>query len=585
MCGIAVALGGAANGSLIVGMTDALAHRGPDDAGWYVDPAGRARLGHRRLSILDLSSAGHQPMSSVDGRFTIVFNGELYNFRELRRQMPDHVFRSDTDTEVVLAAWIRWGERCLDRFLGMFAFAIWDEHAGEAVLVRDRLGVKPLYVWGGADGSLIAASEIDALHAAGVRRRPDRIAWADYLASGRADWSDRTFWEDVRPQAPGTLLRWRDGKSSSRCWYDLTSAVGDVDDDRSDDEVADEWLALAVESIGLRFRSDVPVGINVSGGLDSSFLLAAVREAQGEDSQVAAYTFVTGDERYDELPWVEELLRRTHHRSVVAPLTADEVPGLAAEVACSQGEPYGGLPTLAYARLFEVARQHGTIVLLDGQGLDEQWAGYDYYRMHGDPSIAPVVQGGSDSATRGDLLLVDAAEMSLPSVLSRGADPVRALQLRDLTLTKLPRALRFNDRVSMRVGCELREPFLDHRLIELALRQPSSRKINSTTGKVFLRQMLAERLPGAAVEAPKRPLQTPQREWLRGPLAGWADNMINAGLAGLGEGLLDPDGVRTAWRWFRSGHGDNSFYIWQWVSLGLFSMMRTQHNGEPGWAS
>lgn len=573
MCGVSAIMGPGAAEAALHRMVESLRHRGPDDRGTFVDPAGRAVLGHDRLSILDLSDAGHQPLVSSNGRYVLAFNGELYNYRELRSELHGHRFRSDGDTEVVLAAWMAWGQACLDRFLGMFAFVLWDTERGEATLVRDRFGVKPLYVAEGSDGTLMAASEVKALHAAGVAREPDLVTWATFLATGRQELADRTFWKGVRPVPAGSVLRWREGVAETSSWYDLATAVGETEDDRPDGIVAEEWLGLALESVSLRFRSDVPVGINVSGGVDSSFLLAAVQAVQGEGSEIEAYTFVTGDPNYDELPWVQELLAHTRHPSVVVPLVVDDVPALALDVARHQDEPYGGLPTLAYARLFEAARARGTVVLLDGQGLDEQWAGYDYYRAGESGTADAIVQGSSGPATRPEVLLSGAVDLVLPPAPPLSGDRIRALQLRDLTSTKIPRALRYNDRASMRSSCELREPFLDHRLVELALRQPSSRKVDTGIGKVFLRQMLADRLPGRLVEAPKRPMQTPQREWLRGPLAPWASDMIDTGLAGVGRDLLDPAAVRDAWARFQRGDGDNSYFVWQWISLGLVSLL------------
>ena len=573
MCGVSAVLGPGPSQVALELMVGAQRHRGPDDHGTYVDPSGRALLGHNRLSILDLSTAGHQPFVSDDGRYALAFNGEIYNYRELRTQLAPRRFRSETDTEVVLAAWERWGPACLDRFIGMFAFVLWDSVTGEAHLVRDRFGVKPLYLACGPEGAVFVASEIKALHAAGVERRPDLGTWATFLATGQHELPDRTFWAEVSPLAPGTRATWRDGKITTNRWYDLTAEIGDHEDDRPDAEVADEWLSLAMESIDLRFRSDVPVGINLSGGVDSSFLLAAIHAVHGQQSAVSAYTFVTGDPAYDELPWVQALLTDTPHRSVVVPLAVSEVPELAMDVTRFQDEPFGGLPTLAYARLFEAARADGTTVLLDGQGLDEQWGGYDYYRASTSGAPGALVQGSKEAATRADALLPGALEGVSTAGIDLPDDRLRSLQIRDLTQTKIPRALRYNDRVSMRAGCELREPFLDHRLVELALRQPDRRKVNQTTGKVFLRQMLRDRLPGPVVEAPKRPLQTPQREWLRGPLAPWATDMIERGLQGVGQDLLDPTAVREAWAGYIAGKGDNSYFVWQWVSLGLCSTL------------
>jgi asparagine synthase (glutamine-hydrolysing) len=343
------------------------------------------------------------------------------------------------------------------------------------------------------------------------------------------------------------------------------------DDPRPASDVVDEYLGLLEETIALRFRSDVPVGINLSGGLDSSILLGLVHDLQGPNSHVEAFTFVTGDERYDELPWVERMLRETQHPHVVCRLDPAAVPALAQSVHHHQSEPYGGLPTLAYARLFEEARERGVTVLLDGQGMDEQWAGYDYYRSA--ESGAAVVQGTSDSPVKPACLRRDFAGRALVSPTDETADRdrLRALQRRDICSTKLPRALRYNDGVSMRASVELREPFLDHRLVELALAQPSDRKVDEHGGKMLLRRLAADRWPAEIVEAPKRPLQTPQREWLAGPLRNWASGMIEDAIGKFGETWLDPAAVRREWRTFLDGGSDNSFYVWQWISLGLLA--------------
>jgi asparagine synthase (glutamine-hydrolysing) len=331
---------------------------------------------------------------------------------------------------------------------------------------------------------------------------------------------------------------------------------------------------LLTDSVKLRFRADVPVGINLSGGLDSSTLLGLVQRVQGADSTVKAFTFTTGDERYDELPWVRQMLAHTQHPVVVCELSANEVPALAASVQAHQDEPFGGLPTLAYAKIFERARQEGVIVLLDGQGMDEQWAGYDYYHraLSDTPQTANIVQGSKDSPVRPECLTPEFAALAEPANYRQPfADALRNLQYRDICYTKIPHALRFNDRISMRASTELREPFLDHRLFELALRQPIERKINGATHKWLLRQLAAQLLPSGVVEAPKRPVQTPQREWLRGPLWPWAMEQIEAGLSRWGLDWLDTQAVRAALQDYQRGGGDNSFFVWQWISLGLLS--------------
>ncbi|HET7563550.1 MAG TPA: asparagine synthase (glutamine-hydrolyzing), partial [Gemmatimonadaceae bacterium] len=471
MCGIAGLFGRGWEPAQLDAMITRQRHRGPDASGTHCDSSGLAALGHNRLSIIDLSDAGAQPMFSHDGRLCIVFNGEIYNYLELRAELHDYPFRSRSDTEVVLAAYERWGDACLDRFIGMFAFLIWDAREQRIFAARDRFGVKPMYYHQRADGALAVASEIGTLRAGGIPMEPDEVTWANYLVHGIHEHTSRTFWHGVQALPAGHTLTWHDGQLRIAKWYDLAERVGGDFSDASLADTIEEYHALLVDSIRFRFRSDVPVGINLSGGLDSSTLLALVQETQGAESDVTAFTFVTGDPAYDELPWVEQMLGRTRHPLVTCALAPEDVPALAESVQAHQDEPFGGIPTLAYARLFEEARARGVIVLLDGQGMDEQWAGYDYYRRANSASGAAIVQGTKSAPTRPECLTPEfaalACEAEMPAPF---ADTLRNLQYRDTHCTKIPRALRYNDRVSMRASTELREPFLDHRLFELAFR-------------------------------------------------------------------------------------------------------------------
>ncbi|QQS47113.1 MAG: asparagine synthase (glutamine-hydrolyzing) [Acidobacteriota bacterium] len=563
MCGIAGIIGNGWSHAELEAMVSSQRHRGPDATGTGM--YGLVGFGHNRLSIIDLSPAGRQPMSG--GRLHLVFNGEIYNYRELRAELDDYPYASHTDSEVILAAYEKWGSDCLDRFIGMFAFLLWDERERVLLAARDRFGVKPLYYAIRPDGSLRLSSEIKALHAGGVPAVRDETTWATWLATGLYDHSDRTFWRGIRQLPPGHRLIWRAGDAKIERWYDLAERAGPEYDQRPVEEVEDEYLGLLEESVSLRFRSDVPVGINLSGGLDSSILLGLVHQVQGPGSDVKALTFATGDPNYDELPWVGEMLAGTNHPSLVSLLRPEEVPALAESVQQAEDEPFGGLPTLAYAKLFEMARANGLIVLLDGQGLDEQWAGYDYYAS-GDATA--LIQGTLEKAVRDECLTPEFRALAEPFMVPRVfPDGLRNLQYRDARYTKIPRALRFNDRVSMRSSTELREPFLDHRLFELALRQPAERKIAGGTHKWLLRRIAARICPAGIVEAPKRPLQTPQREWLRGPLRDWANDRIEAALEGPCRDWFRPETVRSEWARFQAGESDNSFYLWQWISAGL----------------
>jgi asparagine synthase (glutamine-hydrolysing) len=572
MCGIVAIIGGRRDGNPgpeLERMVRTLHHRGPDSHGIYRDPGG-VELGHTRLAIIDLSPAGHQPMSDVSGQLHLVFNGEMYNHVELRTQLAGYPFRTGSDTEVLLAAYDRWGEDCLDQLVGMFAFVLWDARKRRVFAARDRFGVKPLYRARRADGAIVLASEIKALHAAGISRVADAGTWATYLTTGLYDHGARTFWTDIEAVPAGTLLSWTPGEPIvSRRWYDLAARVGQELDARDEAVVRDEYASLLDDSVKLRFRSDVPVGINLSGGLDSSLLLGLVHRVQGPDSDVKVFTFISGDPAYDELPWVEQMLERTRHPLLVCKLDPLEVPELAARMLDAQDEPYGGLPTLAYANVFARARAEGVLVLLDGQGVDEQWAGYDYYRNASSGAPAPTVQGARDPSVRADLLAASFAARAEPAEIAKPfPDALRNLQYRDAIYNKLPRALRFNDRVSMASSTELREPFLDHRLFELAMRQPADRKIKGHQGKRMVREIAASLLPDGVRNAPKRPLQTPQREWLRGPLRGWADSCIEAAIARHPD-WLDAPGTRAAWNAYAGGAGDNSFWVWQLITLGM----------------
>lgn len=572
MCGIAAIFGHNWTREQLNAMRVTQRHRGPDGEGDYIDPSRFAGLAHNRLSIIDLSTAGQQPMWSDDGSFAIIFNGEIYNYVELREELRGYPFRSRSDTEVLLAAYARWGEACLERFEGMFAFVLWDEREATVFAARDRFGVKPLHYaqWNGA---VYLASEIRAIHAAGVPAGLNPAMCASYLAAGLHDHSEQTFWQSIEVLPPGHKLRLaKDGNLRISCWYDLAARVGTEFDRRPAGEVEEEYTALLMESVRLRFRSDVPVGINLSGGLDSSLLLGLVQAVDGAASQVRAFTYITGDPNYDELPWVHKMLARTQHPSVVCQLCPQETSDLAESIQRHESEPFGGLPTVAYAKLFEAVRSAGVVVVMDGQGMDEQWAGYDYYQAPDNGAATAPLQGTQQRTLRPECLTPEfralADTFNPPSPFP---DMLRNRQYWDTRYTKIPRALRFNDRISMRCSVELREPFLDHRLFEIALRQPPDRKIRNGTRKWMLRRIAGRLLPGEVVEAPKRPLQTPQREWLRGPLMPWANDTIERAL-GRWRGIwFEESRVRSEWRDYCSGQHDNSFFVWQWISLGLMA--------------
>lgn len=568
MCGIAGIIGKNLNLERIQGMLESQQHRGPDNHHAVVKPEAGWALGHNRLSIIDLSPSSHQPMTDTSGRYWLSFNGEIYNYLELKSKLaPHYQFQTGGDTEVLLAAYITWGPACLDQCIGMFAFAIWDSQERTLFLARDRFGVKPLYYHLDSRGNLVFASEIKALHAYGVPREPNHTIWSSYLSSGVYDHSPQTFWQNIQALPSGHYLTWHQQQTQLTQWFSLAESVGDQQDQRTDEAVSEEYRHLLSDTIQLRFRADVAVGINLSGGLDSSLLLGLIHQAGIDQSNVKAFSFTCGDPAYDEWPWVQQMLTHTQHPFEKVLLQANDVPALSQSVHAHQDEPFGGIPTLAYAHLFEQAKHAGVTVLLDGQGMDEQWAGYDYYQRLSTTKPAPVIQGSLHSPVRPNCLrpsFLAKAETFHPPKPFQNA--LLDTQYRDVCHTKIPRALRFNDRISMRASRELREPFLDHRLVILAMRQPKSRKIQQQQGKWFLRKMAKSIIPNTLSEAPKRALQTPQREWLRGPLKAWVLGKMDRA-AQIAPDWLDRRAMQQEWELFEQGKCDNSFFVWQWISI------------------
>ena len=562
MCGIAGIIGRQRGGSLLLHkMLAAQKHRGPDATCQLDLP--NAFLGHNRLSIVDLSEEANQPMESACGRYVIVFNGEVYNYRELKSLVPEYPFRTQSDTEVILALYIRFGPSMLGNLNGMFSMLIWDKVENKAFAARDRFGVKPFY-YSFSEGNLFFASEIKSLRAGSIATEADWSIWSSYLVRGSYGNQNQGFWKGIRqlPAACSFFYEAERGEEQLKIqsYYDFPARVRAIPE-RSPQDLKEEYISLLSDAVKLRFRADVPVGFNLSGGLDSSTLLAMVAGVMpGEDEKIKAFTFYCDDERYDEIPWVKGMLAGRSYPFNPVLLDWKTVPEKMEQLAYFQEEPFGGFPTLAYAGIFEAARKEGVIVLLDGQGMDEAWAGYDYYRTNS----GSLIQGVSSSPVRPEALEEDFIALAAPDQYESPFDNrLQNLQYRDIFHTKIPRALRFNDRISMMHSTELREPFLDYRLVELAFSQPENVKIRDGQGKWLLRNLVAERLGNNIAFSPKRPLQTPQREWLAHELKDWAMDRIEV-FSRLPFVKRDVVLGETD-KYFR-GNMDNSFYLWQWIN-------------------
>lgn len=565
MCGIAGIIGRNSTEAALNKMLQVQQHRGPDHTGTYMDE-GFAALGHNRLSIIDLSAKAHEPFQDNSGRFFLSFNGEIYNYKELKEELKTfYDFKTTSDTEVLLAAFLKWGKSCLEKFNGMFAFAIWDSAEKKLFAARDRFGVKPFY-YTNQQQLFYFSSEIKALQTATGNQIPNKKLWANYFCYGSYGMHSETFYENIQQLPGGHFLEYSDEKLHIKRWYDFKSRVRNVKTNLSFQQAKETYLHLLKDSIKLRFRADVPVAFNLSGGVDSSLLLALVNLFE-DKKDISAYTFYTGDERYDELPWVEKMIATTENPLKKVHFSASEVPDYAVNITKIQDEPFGGIPTLAYSRIFQQAHKEGVKVLLDGQGMDEQWAGYDYYLSQ---NIGTIQGTGHKSPFRPNVLQKEFAALAEKPVYPEPFDNrLQNLQFRDLFYTKIPRALRFNDRISMASSTELREPFLDYRLVEFAFSQPKRFKIQNGTGKFMLREMLKPLVSKDISYAPKRPLQTPQREWLAEDLKPFVEQSLKKLKNSAFSEWFDHNEIQKEWNMYLAGDQKSSFHVWQWVNLSL----------------
>lgn len=560
MCGIAGIVGIMPNKKQVVeSMLQVQKHRGPDATHIWQDKD--LCLGHNRLSIIDLNFNADQPMHSSDGRYTIVFNGEIYNYKELKLQIKEYNFTTQSDTEVLLALFQLKGKEMLTDLNGMFSFAIWDKQTEKLFVARDRFGVKPFY-YAFQNNNLYFASEIKTLFEAGMERKKNHKVWANYLTYATYGLPNETFWDGIHQLSGGHFFEFSTNQTKVYPvrWYDFVQNVKNTP--KLDYEnLKKTYLELLKDSIRLRFRADVSVGFNISGGLDSSLLLALVKQQFPNDNSIEAFTFYTNNQNYDELPWVEKMLANTQNPLNKCLLEAKDVAALITKISYYQDEPFGGFPTLAYAKIFETARAKNTIVLLDGQGMDEAWAGYDYYQTNSGFTI----QGTKTTPVHPEILTADFEAYADKEVYETPFDnELQNLQYRDLFYTKIPRALRFNDRISMMYSTELREPFLDYRLVELAFAQNREMKIKDVTSKWMLREMVKDLLVDSIAHAPKRALQTPQREWIANELNDYIEQKI---INFSKNEFVKSDQVLKLWEEYKRGNQENSFYIWQWINL------------------
>lgn len=566
MCAIIGQVGGHLDKVRFEVARDTMAKRGPDDAGVFYDDARSVALGHRRLSILDLSAAGKQPMESHDGRYRIIFNGEIFNFLELKKTLSKYNFRTNTDTEVLLAAYEEWGPKCLDRFNGQFAFAIYDTKTGEVFFARDRLGILPFYY--SISGKVFRfASEIKALLAMGVPAKTNDKTIFEYLRYNAYDHSEETFFEGIKRLSPGNYAIWKDGKLNIETYWDLAKmSRQEINSELSEKEAISKFSELMDSAIQLRFRSDVPIGLNLSSGLDSMSMLFFTNRNYGS---LRMFSAGLSDPKYDEASYLKNLLDEAQReRLTTSNLTPGKVWPLAEKLNAIEDEPYGGLSSINYLNLYEETGMPGVTVLLEGQGVDEILGGYRYYQ-----------EDGSDQDFSQDLTREGAADVIASDFAKRFPTPLSFprpfksnllnLQYRDLRYTKLPRVLRFNDHINLAYSKELRPPYLDHRLVEFCFFLPAKYKIDGDRRKVLLREAMKGIVPEADRSREKIFFGAFQTDWFRRYFKKETYEIINSE-SFKSRPYWDHKKVTEKADKFFAGEGDNSFFLWQWINLEMW---------------
>jgi len=604
-------------------MGQSLYHRGPDGGDSWVDASCGLGLAHRRLAIIDLSEAGHQPMTSHDGRFVMVYNGEVYNSDDLRPELEaqGHQFNGHSDSEVILNGFAQWGiEATVKRLIGMFAIALWDKREQCLYLIRDRLGIKPLY-WYLNDKTLLFASELKAFHQhPGFEKKIDRQSVSSYLRHNCIP-APYSIYENTQKLRAGHILRLdRDLHPVIRAFWSMDDVVGQDQTDMSRLEAIEELDKLARDAVKRRMVSDVPLGAFLSGGIDSS-LVAALMQAQSSNP-VKTFSIGFEDQGYNEAVHAAEVAKHlgTDHTELY--VTPTEARDVIASLPDFYDEPFADSSQIPTYLVSKMTRNHVTVAL-SGDGGDELFGGYNRYflaqkyaktiftlppalrkiaagtlnafppafwdnvfhlvpksKRPAQPSnkiqkLAGLLGGDLDDLYphlvshwgEPDKLVLGATERRDGPIWSERSkslvpDLIERMQYLDV-LTYLPDDILTKvDRASMAVSLEARVPLLDHRLVEFAWRLPKEYKIHDGQGKWILRQVLYKYVPKELIERPKMGFGVPIDQWLRGPLKDWAGDLLH-----MDNDLLDKRLILQKWQEHQSGKQNWQYHLWDILML------------------
>ncbi len=602
----------AINRDLLARMNDAQHHRGPDETGLHLEPG--VGLGHKRLSIIDLST-GQQPLCNEDGSVVVVFNGEIYNFQTLVPELEalGHVFHTRSDTEVIVHAWEAWGEACVTRFRGMFAFALWDRNQDTLFLARDRLGVKPLFYALLPDGQLLFGSELKALMAhPGLDRSIDPCAVEDYFALGYVA-EPRTIFASARKLPPAHTLCVRRGQPSPepREYWDVRFTLNSR---MSEAEAREELMRRLRESVRLRMIAEVPLGAFLSGGVDSSAVVALMAGLSAGPVNTCSIAF--SDPAFNEAHFAQQVADRYQTRHFVETVDSDDFD-LIDTLAWLYDEPYADSSAIPTYRVCQLARRHVTVAL-SGDGGDESFGGYRRYRLHlmeerlrarlplglrrplfgllgrlypkadwaprllrAKTTFQALARDATQAYFHSVSILRDTMRQQLFSadfrarlggydaleVFRRHAarvdsdEPLALIQYLDLKTYLVGDINTKVDRASMAHALEVREPLMDHELVEWLATLPSALKIQGGEGKHLLKKTLEPQLPAEVLYRPKMGFAVPLARWFRGPLR----HRVREALTGerlLSTGWFDAAYLRHLVDAHESGRRDYSAPIW-----------------------